>query len=72
MIHQDEEYYKISEITKKYKLTRHVIYKWINEGKIQAVRLGGAIRVVKSSFDTFVHLITPGEIGTDSLEIEEE
>jgi excisionase family DNA binding protein len=72
MMHQDEEYYKISEITKKYKLTRHVLYKWINEGKIQAIKLGGAIRIVKSSFDSFVHPITPGEIGPDPEEDTEE
>ena len=71
MINQDEEFYKISEITKKYKVTRHVLYKWINEGKIQAVKLGGTIRVVKSSFDSFVHPITPGEIQDDVHEAEE-
>lgn len=68
----EEDYYRINELAKKFKVSRHTIYKWINEGKVQAVRIGGNIRIVKSSFDSFIHLIKPGEIQDDGSEVEEE
>jgi excisionase family DNA binding protein len=67
----EEDYYRISELTQKFKVSRYTIYKWINEGKIQGVRIGGNIRIVKSSFDSFIQPIKAGELQDDVHEAEE-
>jgi excisionase family DNA binding protein len=68
----DEDYYRVSELTKKFKVSKYAVYKWINDGKLQAIRVGGSIRVLKSSFDTFIYPIRPGEIDTEIEQPDEE
>ena len=68
----DEEYYRVSELTKKFKISKYAVYKWINDGKVQAIRVGSSIRVLKSSFDAFIHPILPGEIDVESKNSDDE
>lgn len=50
----NEEYVKPSDIAKRLGVTRGAVYKWIREGKLEAVRFGeNAVRVPRSSLEAF-------------------
>lgn len=43
-----EQLYKISEVAKKMSITTRTIYRWIDSGKINIVRINGNPRVTES------------------------
>jgi excisionase family DNA binding protein len=42
-------------------VTRGTVYHWIDAGRLQAVRLGGAVRVLRASYDAFVQQATTSQ-----------
>jgi excisionase family DNA binding protein len=67
----DTEYYKVSEISTLFKVSKQAVYGWIAEGKLRAVKVGGAVRIPKSALEPFVHAIDPNEIKPENADDEE-
>lgn len=55
-----EEYFKVTEVAARYKVTRQAVYKWINEGILPAVRVGTATRIRSDDLISFEKRIEPG------------
>ena len=49
-----EQLYTINETCDILKVTRKTIYTWINENKLQAVRVGSRYRISESAIEDFV------------------
>ena len=69
----DTEYFTVAEAAKKLKVTPQAIYKWIAQGKLQAVYVGSDRRVTSEAIKEFVQNSTkaakiddPGTIETDT------
>ena len=48
-----DEYFKVSEVAERFKVTPQAVYKWINEGRLRAVKLGDAIRIRSDDLAVF-------------------
>lgn len=50
-----EGYYTTAQLMKLFGVTRVTVYRWIDSGKIKAVRTpGGQLRIPKNSADAFL------------------
>jgi excisionase family DNA binding protein len=47
----DEDFVPVPEIAAHFGLTRAAIYKYVKLGKIEARRLGGAVRITRDEFE---------------------
>ena len=54
-----DNYYKVAEIAKKFNVTPQAVYKWINEGKLKAVKIGESTRVRSDDLLEFEVPIVP-------------
>jgi excisionase family DNA binding protein len=54
MQHENERYYTPPELAALYKVTRQAIWKWIREGRINAIRLGSAYRISETEWAKFL------------------
>lgn len=54
-----DEYYKVTEVAERFKVTRQAVYKWINEGQLRAVRVGTATRIRSDDLAAFERPIDP-------------
>jgi len=50
----EENYFTPQEMAKKFKVTDKAILKWIREGKLKAVKLGGVWRIPESALEQFI------------------
>lgn len=48
-----DEYVKPSEVAARLHVSRQVIYKWFNEGKLAGARFGKSVRILRSSLEEF-------------------
>lgn len=48
-----EQFYTINETCELLKVTRKTVYTWINEGRLQAVRVGSRYRISESAIEDF-------------------
>mgnify|MGYP000853422453 CR=1 FL=1 len=46
-----EQYYTLQEVAEKLKLNVRTLYKWIREGKLNAVKLGDVWRIPESELN---------------------
>ncbi len=55
-------YVTTEEIAAELGVSRQAVYKWVNEGKLEAFRFGRAVRIPRSSFKRFVEAsrLSPG------------
>lgn len=42
------------EIADELRVTRTTVYRWIDEGKLTAIRAGGAVRILRASYDELI------------------
>lgn len=50
-----QEYYTPEQVAELFQVTRQAVYKWIREGKLEAVELAPRVtRVTRAALDTFV------------------
>lgn len=49
------EWMKVSEIAAELRVTERVVYKWLKEGTLRGVLLGGVWRVSREEFELFIH-----------------
>jgi len=50
---QEKPFYRPDQIAKYFNVNRSTVYGWIAEGKLNAVRLGGTIRVSRQAIKEF-------------------
>jgi excisionase family DNA binding protein len=55
------KYLTTQEIADELRVTRTTVYRWIDEGKLAAVRIGGAVRVLRSSYDALISSSSTGQ-----------
>ena len=48
------EYLTPAEIAEKLKVTRRTVYKWIDEGKLRAYKIGVNVRIKREDLDAFI------------------
>jgi excisionase family DNA binding protein len=46
-----EEFVPVKEVAKHFGVTPAAIYKWVDQGRIAARRLGRAVRITRAEFD---------------------
>lgn len=51
---QKEQYYTIQEIAEQLKVAYLTVYRWIKEGKLEAVRAGKQYRISAKALDKFL------------------
>jgi len=52
-----DEYYSIQEIADKLKVAYLTVYRWIQAGKLKAVKAGKQYRIKKSELNKFIIII---------------
>lgn len=56
----EDQYYTVQEIAKRLRVTRQAIYNWIDEGRLQAVKVGRSLRIPESAVKAFIKPAEPG------------
>lgn len=51
---EEQKLYKLKEVETALKTTRRTIYRWITEGKLEAIKVGGNWRVTQEALDKFL------------------
>jgi excisionase family DNA binding protein len=59
------EYFTPDEVATQLKVTRQVVYNWINEGRLRAVKAGRTLRVPGYALDAFLQPVRAGEVEPD-------
>lgn len=49
----DEQYYSIEEVAKMLKVAYLTVYRWIQGGKLKAIKAGKQYRISKEELDSF-------------------
>ncbi len=57
----DRDYFTPNEVAAKFKVTRQAVYKWIDQGKLEAVRIEKAVRIPRDSLEKLIRPIKPSE-----------
>ena len=50
---EEKEMYKIKEVARILDISERTVYKFMNEGKIRAIRVGGQWRIPKSEVEKY-------------------
>lgn len=50
----DEEYFTPDEVADRFKVTRRTVYRWVAEGRLQALKAGKGVRITKSALEEFL------------------
>lgn len=51
----DPDFMKVSEVAHKLNVSRHTIYGWIKQGKLQGLKIAGdAVRIPRESYETLL------------------
>lgn len=45
------EYLKVTEVARRFNVTRFTIYKWLEKGLLEGISIEGTVRVLRSSVD---------------------
>lgn len=46
-----EEFVQVEEVAAHFGVTTHAVYKWARQGRIEARRLGRAVRITRAEFE---------------------
>lgn len=47
----NEEFVEVEDVAAHFGVTTHAIYKWARQGRIEARRLGRAVRITRAEFE---------------------
>jgi excisionase family DNA binding protein len=61
----ETEYFTPDQVATQLKVTRQVVYNWINEGRLRAVKAGRTLRVPGYAIDAFLQPVHAGEVEPD-------
>ncbi len=58
-----EQFYTVEDISTTLKVTPQAVYNWIKEGRIEAIKIGRAVRVPAASYERLLleSRVRPGE-----------
>ena len=62
------DYLTPDEVASQLQVTRQVVYNWINDGRLRAVRAGRTLRIPRYALDAFLEPVNAGDIRNGSLE----
>ena len=51
-----EQYYSVTQISKKYNVSREAVHQWIKKGELKAVRVGKLYRISESEIKKFINV----------------
>ena len=49
-----EKYYSVTQIAKKYSVSREAVHQWIKSGKLKAVQVGKLYRISETEIKKFI------------------
>jgi len=64
------DYLTPDEVASQLQVSRQVVYNWINDGRLRAVKAGRTLRIPHYALDAFLQPVHAGEITTDGIEPE--
>lgn len=64
------EYFTIPEVAKKLKVTRAAVYKWIAQGRLEAIYVGSDRRITSGAIEAFIKASTESRLAGDSAKME--
>jgi excisionase family DNA binding protein len=67
----DENLYSINQVAILLKIHQLTVRRYIKEGRLRAVKVGGNIRVPESSIELFTHDVQPTQYGVKETPKEE-
>ncbi len=65
-----DDYLTPDEVASRLQVSRQVVYNWINEGRLRAVKAGRTLRIPPYALDAFLEPVHAGEISTGGIEPE--
>jgi excisionase family DNA binding protein len=64
------DYLTPDEVASQLQVSRQVVYNWINDGRLRAVKAGRTLRIPHYALDAFLQPVHAGDIGNDAIEPE--
>ena len=64
------DYLTPDEVASQLQVSRQVVYNWINDGRLRAVKAGRTLRIPHYALDAFLQPVHVGDISTDDIEPE--
>ena len=64
------DYLTPDEVASQLQVSRQVVYNWINDGRLRAVKAGRTLRIPHYALDAFLQPVHAGDISTDGIEPE--
>ena len=64
------EYLTPDDVASRLQVSRQVVYNWINDGRLRAVKAGRTLRVPASALEAFLQPVQAGDIRTGGVEPE--
>jgi excisionase family DNA binding protein len=62
------EYLTPDDVASRLQVSRQVVYNWINDGRLRAVKAGRTLRIPQYALDAFLQPVNAGDIGTGGVE----
>jgi len=62
------EYLTPDEVAKHLQVSRQVVYNWINDGRLRAVKAGRTLRIPQYALEAFLQPVNAGDISTGDIE----
>src|ERR687884_176808 len=64
------EYLTPDDVAAQLQVSRQVVYNWINDGRLRAVKAGRTLRIPDSALEAFLQPVHAGDISTGGVEPE--
>lgn len=64
------DYLTPDEVASNLQVSRQVVYNWINDGRLRAVKAGRTLRIPRYALDAFLQPVHAGDISTGDIEPE--
>ena len=62
------EYLTPDDVASRLQVSRQVVYNWINDGRLRAVKAGRTLRIPDSALEAFLQPVHAGDISTGGIE----
>ncbi|KAA5805957.1 MULTISPECIES: helix-turn-helix domain-containing protein [Thermoanaerobacterium] len=49
-----DKFYTVQEVAEMFKVNIHTVYRWIKEGRLNAVKVGDLVRITESELNKFI------------------
>ena len=64
------DYLTPDDVASRLQVSRQVVYNWINDGRLRAVKAGRTLRIPESALEAFLQPVQAGDISTGGVEPE--